>query len=92
MIPVLMSRDDWVFYLEFAQLVSVCQAPFTTVADVSDRVSALFTLACAIPPMSGPSTGSPGRRATRPPPRYPGQQATAAGDHGCHAPRTSGAR
>jgi len=65
MIPVLMSRDDWVFYLEFAQLVSVCQAPFTTVADVSDRVSALFTLACAIPPMSGPSTGSPG------PPRHP---------------------
>ena len=44
------SRDDWVFYLEFAQLVSVCRAPFATVADVSDRVSAMLTLTCAIPP------------------------------------------
>jgi hypothetical protein len=50
MIPVLMSRDDWVFYLEFAQLVSVCRAPFTTVADVTDRVGAMLTLASAIPP------------------------------------------
>jgi hypothetical protein len=45
-----MSRGDWVFYLEFAQLASVCRAPFATVADVSDRVSAMLTLASAIPP------------------------------------------
>jgi hypothetical protein len=50
MIPVLMSRDDWVFYLEFAHLVSACQAPFTTVADVTGRVNTMLTLASAIPP------------------------------------------
>jgi hypothetical protein len=65
MIPVLMSRDDWVIYLEFAQLVSVCRAPFATVADVTGRAGAMLTLARAIPPDVWASTRSPG------PPRRP---------------------
>ncbi|MGE5286582.1 MAG: hypothetical protein ACM3ML_05135 [Micromonosporaceae bacterium] len=50
MIPVVMRRDDWVFYLEFAQLVSVCRTPFTAVDEVTDRISAMLTLTRAIPP------------------------------------------
>jgi hypothetical protein len=49
MAAILMSRDDWVFYLEFARLVSVSSVPLESVADVAARVSAMLSLVSAIP-------------------------------------------
>lgn len=49
MAAILMNRDDRVFYLEYARLVSVSGAPLESVADVTDRVGAMLGLVSAIP-------------------------------------------
>jgi hypothetical protein len=49
MVSVLMSRDDWVFYLEFARLISLSTVPLENVADVAGRVAAMLSLVSAIP-------------------------------------------
>lgn len=45
----LLQRDDWAFFLEFANLVSVAAAPFATVEEVADRLAAMSRLVGLIP-------------------------------------------
>ena len=49
MADVLLTRDDWAFYLEFARLVSISAAPFQTVDEVTQRVATLGSLVSLIP-------------------------------------------
>lgn len=49
MTGVLMSRDDWVLYLEFGQFVSVSSAPLASAAEMAGRVQALAGLVSLIP-------------------------------------------
>jgi len=45
----LLRRDDWAFYLEFANLVSLAVAPFVTVEDITARLAAMSRLISLIP-------------------------------------------
>ena len=44
-----LGRDDWAFFLEFANLVSITAAPFRTVDEVTDRIAVMSRLVGLIP-------------------------------------------
>lgn len=45
----ILGRDDWAFFLEFANLVSVAAAPFRAVDEVTERIAVMSRLVELIP-------------------------------------------
>jgi hypothetical protein len=57
MIPTMMSRDDWAFFVEFNQLVCVTSTAFTQTSEVVNLVDTLTKLVASIPPGIGARYG-----------------------------------
>jgi len=45
----ILRRDDWSFFLEFRELISLAAAPFSTVDEITDRLAVMSRLVSMIP-------------------------------------------